>query len=285
MRKTFILLSLALLTSNAFADRFQDTVYSVSKGKKKENHLIFMESGRVVHVKNNDIPLDEFIPGDAVEVKTNEQNEVEAVSSVPDQRPLEDERNHEYVTSEKATVLPSYQAALSIFSGMNRSYKSRTECTDRAHVWTYEEWKKSGLISRKVFLFFTNTYIRRYNYGWWFHVSPYTLVGSDSTEYVMDRRYTSTPRLMKSWTDIFIRSKRTCPVSTYRHYRGNKNGAEHCFIVKSSMYNRLPYHVRMEEDYGRVQTRFSTSEVNFSYRAFNRRGAKARASSYSSFLK
>lgn len=274
MNKYAVLMTMTLLSSTAFADRLRDTIHSVTRSENQENHLVFMENGRVVHVKHNDPTISDYQPGRAVEIEVNENNIAEAVSSISDLKPDSDERNFDSVDGVNATVLPSYSSASSIFSGMNRSWRSNTECTDRAHVWAYEEWKKSGLISRKVFLFFTNTYIRRYNYGWWFHVSPYVLVGDSSTEYVMDRRYTSSPRTMKNWTDIFIRSKRSCPVTTYRHYRNNKNGVEHCFAVKSNMYNRLPYHVRMEEDNGRVQTRFSTSEVNFSYRAFTRRGAK-----------
>ncbi len=274
MKKSALLLTLTLLTTNAFAERLRDKIHSVTRGKNQENHLVFMENGRVIHVKHNDSTIDDYKPGQSVEVEVNDENVAEAVSSIADLPEEVDERNFTSSEAPEATVLPSYSAASSIFAGMNRSWKSNTECTDRAHVWTYEEWKKSGLISRKVFLFFTNTYIRRYNFGWWFHVSPYVLVGENSTEYTMDRRYASAPRTMKVWTDIFVYSKKACPVTTYRHYRSNRNGPEHCFAVKSNMYNRLPLHVRNEEDYGRVQTQFYTSEVNFSYRAFTRRGAK-----------
>lgn len=270
MEKVLLTFVLILLSSNVLAERFSDTIHSFSEGKKGQEHLLFLNSGRVIFVDPT-FTAEEFSSGEAVDIEVNSKNRLEAISSLPDQSlPLYQEPFEELGIQEDATVLPSYAAAASIFSGMNRSYKRNTECTDRAHVWAYEEWKKHGLISRKVFMFFTNTYIRRYNYHWWFHVSPYTFVGS--TEYILDRRYTSGPRLRKTWSDNFIRSKKSCPVTTYAHYRRNKNGPEHCFHVKSSMYNRLPYHVRMQEDYGRVQTRFNTSEVNFSYRAFTRRG-------------
>src|SRR5690606_33089543 len=95
--------------------------------------------------------------------------------------------------SNDPTILSSYDQLSTIFNRMNRSWKSQTECTDRAHIWSYEEWKRSGHVFNKVFLFFTDTYIRRYNYHWWFHVSPYSLVknGEGTTEYVVDRKYTS----------------------------------------------------------------------------------------------
>jgi hypothetical protein len=270
--KNIFILFLVLTSVTANAGRFKDIVHSISLGKVGEDHLIFLGSGRVLFMGQRE-RLPE--PGNRIEVELDDFNNVRSLSSLPNESMPEEHPPGDISTLPDATVLNSYAEANSIFRGMNRSYRNKSECTDRAHVWTYEEWKKHGLISKKVFLFFTNTYIRRYNYHWWFHVSPYTLVNSTGgiTEYVMDRRYSAYPLTMKNWTDIFIRSKRHCPVTTYRHYRANKYGVEHCFAVKSSMYNRLPLHVRQQEDNGRVQTAFSTSEVNFSYRAFTRRSS------------
>lgn len=274
MRKTLITLTLALLTSSAFAERFRDTVHSVSPAKQGEDHLVFMKNGRVFFVDEKSIDPRDFVPGEHIEVEVDKDNTLISATSVPNES-IPNEEEPDLMSMAPDTSVISNSEASSIFSKMNRSYKSNTECTDRAQVWAYEEWKKNNLHSRKVFMFFTNTYIRAYRYHWWFHVSPYVLVNEGSTvEKVMDRRYTSGPRYMKSWTDIFIRSKKTCTTQTYAHYRANKNGPEHCFLVKTDMYYRLPYHVRMLEDYGQVKTKFSISEVNFSYRAFNRRGAK-----------
>ncbi len=271
MKNIFLLIIFFSLISLANAERITDKIHSLSPGMKGQDHLLYLISGRVIRVSQTEFSTEDFETGQMIEAEVDKKNRLESISSLPDETlPEESLPNTETELEQDATVLSSYAEANSIFKGMNRSYKRNTECTDRAHVWSFEEWKKHGLISRKVFMFFTNTYIRRYNYHWWFHVSPYTLVGEQ--EYIMDRRFTSAPRTRKSWSDIFIYSKRSCPVTTYAHYRRNKNGPEHCFHVKSSMYNRLPYHVRMQEDYGRVQTRFNTSEVNFSYRAFNRRG-------------
>jgi hypothetical protein len=270
MKRLSIILVLAILTTNAIAERIQDTVHSISYGKNGEDHLVYLTNGRVLFFDQSEV-----LPkvGTVVEVDFTDDNQVNAISSLPSQPLPLIESEYFRRGIDDGTVLNSYTDANAVFRGMNRSWRNNTECTDRAHIWSYEEWRRRGLISRKVFLFFTNTYIRRYNYHWWFHVSPYTLVNSSNgiVEYVLDRRYTSTPRTMKSWTDLFIRSRRNCPVTTYRHYRENKNSVEHCFAVKSNMYNRLPYHVRMEEDSGRTQSRFNMSEVNFSYRAFSHR--------------
>jgi hypothetical protein len=278
MKRISLLISLTMLSSFSFAETIRSSIHSVSMGEGDQAHLIKLNNGRVVFMSPNDKFLgpDDLIPGSTVEVKVDDDSKLESIATIEDKSLPSDEIDQgidKSLPSRDATVLPNYSKAQKVLEGMNTSWRRNTECTDRAHIWSYEEWKKSGLIQNKVFMFFTNTYIRRYNYKWWFHVSPYTLVREHGNviEYVMDRRYSSYPRHMKSWTDIFIRSKKTCPVKTYAHYRANKNGSEHCFLVKTSMYYRLPYHVRHMEDYGRTLTSFKSSEINFSYRAFKRR--------------
>lgn len=274
MRKVLTTLILIMLTSAALADHFLDTIHSVSAGEGNQEHLVYLENGRVFFVNPHHYSPADFRAGDRIEVETDQNNRLITVKSLykslASTEVFDIFENYE----EDATILPSYSEASTIFQGMNRSYYNKTECTDRAHVWSYEEWKKSKLISRKVFMFFTSTYIRRYNYNWWFHVSPYTLVSENETitEYVLDRRFIGAPKTMKAWSDVFIQSKKACPVSTYAHYRANNYGPEHCFHVKSHMYNRLPLHVEKEENTGQIRSQFNTSEVNFSYRAFSRRG-------------
>ncbi len=271
--KIFFLSSLTLmmLIPGAWAKRIRGEVDSVDYGKKNQDHLLKLSDGQVVFVKAASQLLSRKTnyEGASVELEVDKNQNLVSISTLPEDPVIPEAEATTGGSSLYQTDLPSEEEAVRIFRGMNRSYYSRTECTDRAHVWTYEEMRKNDLISRKVFLFFTNTYIRRYRYHWWFHVSPYVLVQGE--ERVMDRRYTSGPRQMKTWTDIFMHSNRTCPVSTYRHYRSNRYGSEHCYLVKADMYYRLPLHVRNLEDYGRVKTQFSRSEVNFSYRAFRRR--------------
>jgi len=265
---------LALVTSSVWAARIQGEIDSIDYGQKNQEHLLKLSDGRVIFVEPDSglISTKTSYEGIPVELEVDDKQNLISIQSLPDESENEMEERAESVRPMSQTDLPSEEEASRIFRGMNRSYYSKTECTDRAQVWAYEEWKKNNLTSRKVFLFFTNTYIRRYRYHWWFHVSPYVHV--QGVERVMDRRYTSGPRYMKTWTDIFIRSKRNCPVNTYRYYRANKNGPEHCILVKADMYYRLPLHVRRLEDYGEVKTQFSRSEVNFSYRAFRRRGVR-----------
>lgn len=274
MRKSFLFLTMMVASSLASAESLKSSIHSISYGGENEPDLLKLNNGRVVFVSGRDKGMlqSKSLTGVNVEVEVDENNNLEGIVSMPEE-PVPTETTNEVPASVNATVLESEDQVENIFRGMNRTYYNRTECTDRAQIWAYESWKKHGLVSKKVFMFFTNTYIRRYRYHWWFHVSPYTLVksGEEVLERVLDRRYTTGPRTMKNWSDIFIRSRKACPVTTYRHYRQNKNGPEHCFHVKSEMYYRLPLHVRNLEDSGTVKTQFSSSEINFSYRAFRRR--------------
>lgn len=263
-----------IMSPAAQALRIQGQIDSIDYGKKNQEHILKLADGRVIFVKPDSglISSKTSYEGIPVELEVDKNHNLISIFSLPDESTDELEERAVTEKRRRQTDLPSEEEASRIFRGMNRTYYSQTECTDRAHVWTYEEMLKNNLISRKVFLFFTNTYIRRYRYHWWFHVSPYVLV--QGIERVMDRRYTAGPRYMKTWTDIFIRSKKSCPVNTYRYYRANKNGPEHCVLVKADMYYRLPLHVRGLEDSGIVKTQFNRSEVNFSYRAFRRRGVR-----------
>ncbi len=273
MRKVLTFLICIMITSAAFAERFIDTIHSVSKDQEDQERLVYLTNGRIFFFNSQYFSPDDFMTGDRVEVEVDKNNRLLSVKSLPKTFAKEEGFDAFDNISEDATILPDYSEASRIFNGMNRNYYNRTECTDRAHVWSYEEWKKHKLISRKVFMFFTSTYIRKYNYKWWFHVSPYALVKENEivTEYVMDRRFINTPLTMKAWSDVFIQSKKSCPVSTYAHYRANNYGPEHCFHVKSHMYNRLPLHVENEENTGQSRSQFNSSEVNYSYRAFSRR--------------
>ena len=273
MRIFSVGLILTLFGTSAFAETIVDNIHSVIPGESGEEHLVYLENGRVIFIDPDQFHQDEFQPGMRAEFSIDKKYRLEEVEPLEEIKSKSQNYLSEILTEESPTILGSYSEAQSIFRKMNRSYYNKSECTDRAHVWSYEEWRRQGLISRKVFMFFTRTYIRRYNYGWWFHVSPYTLVknGDKVTEYVMDRRFNSSPRTMKNWSDGFIYSRKECPVTTYHNYRANNNGPEHCYHVKSHMYNRLPLHVEGEERGRAPKTQFSNSEVNFSYRAFSQR--------------
>ena len=161
------------------------------------------------------------------------------------------------------SVFNTMEDAQAAFNSMSRTYKNKSQCFNRAHVWAYEMWKNRGISTSKVFIFFTRQYIRKYDFDWWFHVAPYTVVNVNgaSVEHVLDRRYTAGPRDMRAWTNVFMKNDAFCPeVAKYTDYR-NHQREQWCFLIKSNMYYRSPLDLELLERDGRQETGWVNSEI------------------------
>lgn len=154
----------------------------------------------------------------------------------------------------------------SLFRSMRNDLRGGSECYNRAHVWNWEMYKKQGVYSGKMFLFFTRKYIREYNYKWWFHAAPFVGVNGESQHVVLDRQYMGTPRVMHSWTDVFMKNNAQCAVvnrySSYSEHEYKK----YCYLIPASMYYWQPWHVEYLEKYGTRRTYFRQKDINHAYR-------------------
>lgn len=162
------------------------------------------------------------------------------------------------------SILPDFSTAVSIFRRMRRDYQNNSQCYNRAHVWAWEEYNQSKLNSLKHFLFFTNRYIRNYRYKWWFHVSPSVLVQGLGIQ-ILDRRYTKGPLDVKSWTDVFIFSKKDCPVvKIYNEYRDYQEQGD-CYLIPVSMYFWQPRDILYRDENGYEKKEFFRREINHAF--------------------
>ncbi|WP_408095961.1 protein-glutamine glutaminase family protein [Peredibacter sp. HCB2-198] len=269
-----ILMPLLIFFSfSVFADEFTSRVELIEEGDGNLPHLIKLENGRVVFLDGAERELitdfeDSQRNGDYLEVVVDETNSYVSAETVENENsivPEETKRSPNF--SYDPTVVSGYSEASSIFSRMRRNYQYESQCYNRAHIWAYEENKRSNLNSMKLFLFFTNRYIRNYRYQWWFHVSPMVLVNEDgsSVERVLDRRYTNGPRYVNSWTNIFIYSGRKCPVvQKYNDYRNNQE-KEDCYLIPVSMYFWQPRDIVSRDNNGYEKKSFIKSEVDWAY--------------------
>ncbi len=204
--------------------------------------------------------------GDLLEFEVDKRNYFLGVKSV---HFISDEKKslfHEMgpLQSYEPTQVPDYPSALFIFKRMRRNYQYSSQCYNRAHIWAYEEFIKSGLKSKKYFMFFTRSYIRKYNYRWWFHVAPGVSV-QGKEDRILDRRFTRTHLSVDDWTKKFIYSGRKCPiVQTYSDYSENQQ-AEHCYLIPVSMYFWQPKDILKRDRTGFEKTSFLQSEVNHAY--------------------
>ena len=164
------------------------------------------------------------------------------------------------------TVYASYNYASDMLSRMRRQWRQDSQCYDRSHVWSYEE-AYYGRYMQKAFLFFSDSYISRYNYKWWFHTAPYALVklNGQTVERVMDPGFSKYPIKFKVWTDIFMRNKAECKLVTKYSDYSRRPGEDDCYIIKSSIYFWQPKDLEAYETSGIEKKNFIDWEIRHAY--------------------
>lgn len=288
--KYMLVVIFIMLSNGARAENFSSTIHSIDLGKRGEPHLVRFDNSRVSFIKFTDSELLQSFLLQAknqveVEVEVDKGNTiVSAVSKEvstdppvnddgevthdpdPDPEPVPDPEPY------RPTIVKREETARAIFSKMRRDIKKGGECFNRAHVWTYEENLRSGRNLMKVFMFFTSRYIRRYKYNWWFHVSPMVYQAKLSSPRILDRRYTAGPRMTKSWSDIFIKSKRTCKkVDLFDDYFEHQESAD-CYHIHTSMYYVIPRDIEKRDLTGIEKSGFDEKEIRRAYQnAFRHR--------------
>jgi hypothetical protein len=158
----------------------------------------------------------------------------------------------------------SESQADSLFSTMRRDTRRKSQCYNRAHIWSYELSQKSVNGSKlnlgKTWIFFTRKYIQEYKYKWWFHVAPHIMV--DSSHSVLDRKFLRGPISLQGWTNYFMQNKAVCKVVEYYDDYSNNQDVESCFIMKSSMYYWQPLHIEGLEDGDAEPKSWNSQQMN-----------------------
>ncbi len=165
------------------------------------------------------------------------------------------------------TVLSSPSMAATMFSRLNSDYGRSSECSNRAHVWAYEEDKNHGIKSEKVYVLFTASYINRFRFKWWFHVAPLVSVkiGNSVEKFVLDYMFGRQPVTIKEWTDQFVFSRRACKETTHFSEYDVNPQTEDCYLMTDSMYTWTPYDLRDQERGQQAKTDFSRGEIWSAY--------------------
>lgn len=280
--KTSILILFSLFLTNqsliAQAEQLESRVVRIeASNTASEPSLIFFEDGRLLHLHSVDgNTLKKFelveISGDTVRVQTTRIGQFDDVSEIR-VVPSTDEGALELFKAPTQTVNQSftptdygtYENAQAQFKRLTLNMRSRSQCYQRAHAWAYEMWKESGAYTQKTFMFFTRKFIREYNYGWWFHVTPHILV--NGTEFTLDRTFTDGPLTMQVWTSEFMPKDVTCPVvEKYSDYKNNQE-SQLCYHIKVPMYYYQPLQVE-ELEKGKFVTDWVASELAHARRAY-----------------
>jgi hypothetical protein len=247
--KSFMLMAFLVFSYGASAST-EDSVHSIVKGSEGEPHLVKFNSGEVKFIEQNE-----------VHKLAVYESMLEASKSLSDYSGQNKMLGLDESDFEPTIVLDSELKA--IFKRMNPFMKRKSECSDRAHVWAWDEFQKSGTKSEKAFLMLTDTYIKRNRYKWWFHVAPmYT--SSSGQKMVMDKQFLDRPVTFTEWKNSLVFSKREC-VTDFRFldYNAGADQTQDCYVKFEPMYYFIPGDIGARES-GRAKTGWYNSEVNAS---------------------
>lgn len=256
-------------------------VYDVDYGTKpNEEVLILLTSGDVAKIlPENKVLLAKFAlnktKGKWFKITMDKERFIEKFELVP--TPPSNEKKIFSPENLLATYVPTTIASMDVakkYFKEARYYPKDSQCFNRAMVWSYEWWKKHSLKSNKILMYFTRTYIRRYNFEWWWHIAPMVHVMDNGkvVERVMDVKYTRGPLEIPKWTNIFMRNDAPCQVITkYSDYADNPYVGE-CYLQRANMYTYQAADLQMLEAWGYTKDKFLMDEVRGAYlEAFDER--------------
>lgn len=256
------LLSLLLFFSlNLYAMEAQ--IVSIHPGGPVEDSLIFLSNGKVLKLRAEEksILLSEK------DWFTFEADEDRYISSAIQLTPASQSKKSFAIQKEfKASVLSSLEVADEVFE-QGRFVAQESQCYNRAHVWSLEWFLKNGLQSEKTFIFFTRKYIRKFNFEWWFHVSPSIQVIDEAVvkQRMMDLKYGKGPLKLRDWTDIFMRNDSECPIiNTYSDY-ANFPETGWCYVMTVPMYYYQPVDIELFESSEVQKNAWNTEEIRHAY--------------------
>jgi hypothetical protein len=278
--KLQILCCLLALSSATWASRFQTRIYEIDPGSAGEAHLIKLTNGRVAFIDANDDEMVESFrsnlsAGAVLELELDADQRIVSAQTMNESEPLAINADHESrkltykVQSHAPTVLEGSEQANEIFHRLNPDYDLKSQCYNRAHVWAYEEYQRTGLQTDKAFAFFTNDFIRRTNFWWWFHVAPLLTHrgGAWLDQKVLDHQFTKRPLRIQEWLGQWVKSGPCAVVRKYSDYAEGQKDNRHvdCYVIKTSMYFWQPRDIENFEKTGNLKMEFLPEEIDHAY--------------------
>ncbi len=264
------LMSLPLIA----ATEMTTTIYDIDYGNKPDDEiLLFLNSGHVAKVvRSNEKMISEFASFKSknrlFKLKINKERYITHIEAL--NAPVEKLHMNFNSGQEIQEFIPTTIASMEVAKAYHREARynpKESQCFNRAIVWGYEWWKKHSLKSNKILIYFTRTYIRRYNFEWWFHIAPYVHVMHEGkvVERVMDVKYTRGPLELKKWANIFLHNDAPCPVITkFSDYADHPYSGE-CFLQRTHMYTYQPADLQMYEAWGYKKEAFNITELRGAY--------------------
>lgn len=265
-----LFLSLPALAATEITTKIQDIDYGLKPG---DEVLVFLSSGQVAKLRENNQALvseskKAFNKRDWYRITMDDDRYITAAEEV--EAPVSETTSFKGMDMAPMSYVPTTIADMATAQKYHKEARynpKESQCFNRAQVWTYEWWKNHSLKSMKILIYFSRTYIRRYNFEWWFHIAPYVHIMENGkvVERVMDVKYTSGPRDFQKWANIFLRNDHPCPVITkYSQYADYPYTGE-CYFQRTHMYTYQPADLQMYEAWGYKKTSWNMTEVRWAY--------------------
>lgn len=274
MRVSGLILSCLCLTVPLFVSANVTTqIQDIDYGQNMtEDILVFLKSGHVTKINPGNTKMLRLIQQknhhDWLKIQWDQERYITDIQMAKSPYTLKD--TDDFMIGEKnytPTTVENMRKARKYFNEGQRTVKEETQCFNRAMVWSYEWWRKHSVKSNKIFIFFTRSYIRRYNFEWWFHIAPYLHIMENGSviERAMDLKYSGRPLPFKKWTDLFMQRDPVCPVITsYSEYADHPYMGD-CYIMRTHMYTYQPSDLQMYEAWGYNKDKFNMREVRGAY--------------------
>src|SRR5690606_9375147 len=178
--RVFGLLSLFLSLPVLAATEITTQIYDIDYGQgPKDEVLVLLTSGHVAKLHHST----ELLHEKSVQLEKNRKwftvtlDEDRYITDLqPAEAPLPQVKvNTESEKMMNFTYVPTTIADMATATKYHKSSRHSpkdSQCFNRGQIWTYEMWKNHSVKSNKIWIYFTRTYIRRYNFEWWFHIAP-----------------------------------------------------------------------------------------------------------------
>jgi hypothetical protein len=263
------------------AARFKTKIHEIDPGQGLEPHLIKLSNGRVAFIEPDDENMIDSLKtnlsqGEMLEIELDGEQRIVSAQSLErfEAQALQSDSQERFLTYKTQQHLPSLledrTQVKDIFGRLNPNYDRDSQCYNRAHVWAYEEFSRNGLKSDKAFVFFSNHFIRRTNFWWWFHVAP-LLTHKDGAwleQRVLDHQFSKSPQRIQEWLGQWVKTGRPCEVvRKYSDYaEGQKSDTQiNCYVIKTSMYFWQPRDIERYEKTGELKKQFIPEEIEHAY--------------------
>lgn len=274
MKKLMWVVLTSLSIASFANERIESSIYDIDYASSDDKyHLVLLTGGEVLKAEKGNSMLEGLISN-----KSNKKNKysfrIDKNRYIKEFSLLDSDTDTEQTYSASTlseTYVPTTVASMDVLKKYFKEapYNPKeSQCFNRAMGWSYGWWKNHSLRSMKMFIFFTRNYIRKYNFEWWFHVTPYAHVMENGkvVERMLDVKYSSRPLATKDWSDIFMRNKASCNVITkYSDYADYPYTGD-CYYYRANMYYYQPADLQMNEAWGYTKDNFNMTEVRAAFK-------------------